>query len=591
MAETPQGRQVALIWLCALGFAVGCVAGLGAIFFRTLIAFVHNLFFNGTVSLNYDANILVAPSPFGPLIILAPVIGGMGVIFLIRHFGAEARGSGVPEIMDAIYYREGHIRPPVAITKSLASALAIGSGASVGREGPIAQIGASFGSTIGLFTNLIAWQRITLVAAGAGAGIAAAFNTPLGGVLFAIEVLMPEVSPRTFLPVVIATGIATYLGRFAFGLDPAFAVALSVDVEVGRATIVSAAAMVMLGIACGLASWAFIRTLALMQDIFARLPGNDYSRHAIAMLLLGTIMYVLMLKTGHYHVSGVGYGTIQTVLDGHIASIGLLMVLFVAKLLATTLTLGSGSSGGIFSPSLFMGATLGGAFGSLMMLVWPEAQYGPAEMAIVGMGGVVAGVTGATMTAIIMMFEMTRDYHIVLPLIIVAGVSVGIRRMLLDDNVYTYGLARRGRHVPKERHSAMYLVRHVGDEMDTHIVTVDAELPLPAAKSLLSGDCRALVVEQGGRILGVVRAAMLTAATRLPDNAQTVEDIADERYLVVRENEILHDVLKQMAKREIGDLVLVVDSETEIPRPVDVRGILGREQIGACILQHYVRGS
>ena len=151
-----------------------------------------------------------------------PVIGGIFVTFLITNFAPEARGHGVPEVMDAIYYKEGIIRPIVALIKSLASALAIGTGAAVGREGPIIQIGASLGSTLGQMIRMAPWQRITLVAAGAGAGIAATFNTPIGGVMFAIELMMPELSARTFLPVALATGAATFIGRIFLGLQPAF---------------------------------------------------------------------------------------------------------------------------------------------------------------------------------------------------------------------------------------------------------------------------------------------------------------------------------------------------------------------------------
>ena len=164
------------------------------------------------------------PSPWGAFVILVPVLGGLIVTFLIKNFAPEARGHGVPEVMDAIYYGEGVIRPVVAVIKSLASALSIGTGAAVGREGPIIQIGAALGSTLGQIIRMAPWQRITLVAAGAGAGIAATFNTPIGGVMFAIELMMPELSARTFLPVALATGTATFVGRIFFGMHPAFAI-------------------------------------------------------------------------------------------------------------------------------------------------------------------------------------------------------------------------------------------------------------------------------------------------------------------------------------------------------------------------------
>ena len=215
---------VALYWLCFLAFIVGIVTGLGAVVFRGLIGLVHNAFFLGHLSFAYDASHFTPAAPWGVFVILVPVVGGFAVTWIVSTFAPEAKGHGVPEVMDAIYYKRGVIRPVVAVVKSIASALAIGSGAAVGREGPIIQIGSALGSTLGQLVTMTAGQRITLVAAGAGAGIAATFNTPIGGVLFATELMMPEISVNTFLPVAIATGTATFLGRLFFGAAPAFLV-------------------------------------------------------------------------------------------------------------------------------------------------------------------------------------------------------------------------------------------------------------------------------------------------------------------------------------------------------------------------------
>ena len=221
-AEGEESR-LGLLALCALALFVGVATGLGAVFLRDLIGLVHNLFYNGVLSYHYDANLLEAPSRFGAFVALSPIVGGLVVVFLVLRFAPEAKGHGVPEVMDSVFYKRGDIRWQVAVIKSLASALSIGSGAAVGREGPIIQIGAALGSSFARAIGLSSWQKITLLAAGAGAGIAATFNTPLGGVLFALEILLPEVSNRTFLPVVVATGAATTLGRWLIGPDPAFA--------------------------------------------------------------------------------------------------------------------------------------------------------------------------------------------------------------------------------------------------------------------------------------------------------------------------------------------------------------------------------
>src|SRR6202161_4385607 len=278
-------RRVNLLVLCGLALIVGVMTGCGAVALRWLIGFFHNAFYNGTFRIWYDANISEGPSRFGNWVLLSPVIGGLVVVFLVQRFAPEAKGHGVPEVMDAVFYKHGNIRGQVAIIKSLASALSIGSGAAVGCEGPIIQIGAALGSAFSQAIKLSTSQKITLLAAGAGAGIAATFNTPLGGVLFALEILLPEVSNRTFLPVVIATGAATLLGRILIGPDPAFvvpAIQTSLSPSPGFA---GAVAFVCLGALCGVASWAFIRLLVFIEDGFPKIPGGIDTQNIIGMTL------------------------------------------------------------------------------------------------------------------------------------------------------------------------------------------------------------------------------------------------------------------------------------------------------------------
>ena len=222
ISDPAERRRLPLSLLSLLALGLGAVTGLGAVLFRELIGLIHNVLFGGHADFHYDANVFTAPAPWGALVILVPVVGAVGVTWLVAHFAPEAKGHGVPEVMDAIFYKGGVIRPVVAVVKSLASALAIGSGASVGREGPIIQIGSALGSTLGQVVRLPPGQRIALVAAGAGAGIAATVNTPIGGVMFAIELMLPEFSVETFLPVAVATGAATFVGRWFLGDAPAF---------------------------------------------------------------------------------------------------------------------------------------------------------------------------------------------------------------------------------------------------------------------------------------------------------------------------------------------------------------------------------
>ena len=333
--------------LSLLALIVGGVTGVGAAALRTLIAAVHNGLFLGHFALSYDATTPTPPSLWGPFVILSPVIGGLICVYLVRHFAPEAKGHGVPEVMSAIFYNNGKIRPVVVVIKSLASALSIGSGASVGREGPIIQIGSGIGSTLGQYFKLAKWQTITLVAAGAGAGIAASFNTPLGAVMFAIELMLPEVSARTFLPVVIATGTATYIGRLFFGIAPAFTVPSGVLPDL---LFPSAAQFlpvyVLFGMICGVAAAAFVKLLHWMEDLFDDIPLNPYVKSILGMTVFGTMMYGFFLVYGRYFIDGVGYAAIQDILTGDITLTYLMAALFVAKLLATTLSLASGASGG-----------------------------------------------------------------------------------------------------------------------------------------------------------------------------------------------------------------------------------------------------
>src|SRR5271163_4408919 len=348
-ADDREERRVSLFTLCLLALGVGIMTGVGAVALRSLIGLIHNAMINGVFKIAYDANILEGPSRFGNWVILSPVLGGLVVVYLVERFAPEAKGHGVPEVMDAIYYKRGNIRGIVAVIKSLASALSIGSGASVGREGPIIQIGSALGSSFSKAIGLTTGQKITLLSAGAGAGIAATFNTPLGGVLFALEILLPEVSNRTFLPVVVATGAATTIGRLLIGPDPAFVVPAIQSTLSQALGLQEAIAFVSLGILCGVASWAFIRLLVVMEDGFPRLPGNAYTQNIVGMAVIGLMMVVLTHFFGHPYIDGVGYGVIQSTLDNKMTSAGLLALLFGLKMLATTISLGCGASGGIFS--------------------------------------------------------------------------------------------------------------------------------------------------------------------------------------------------------------------------------------------------
>jgi CIC family chloride channel protein len=584
--QAKPSRTLGPLWFSLLAVVVGIVAGLGAVVFRGLIALFHNLLFLGEISLAYNANEHTPSSPWGPLVILVPVVGACGVAFLVKNFAPEAKGHGVPEVMDAIYHDRGKIRPIVALIKALASGLSIGSGGSVGREGPIIQIGASFGSMVAQLLRVPVWQRITMIAGGAGGGIAATFNTPVGGLLFAAELMMHEISARTLVPVAIATGTATYIGSLFFGAYPSFVIPSLEALQFRTRNPLVLLSYAGLGVLMGFASALFIRCLYGVEDLFEhRVGGGYYRQHLLGMLVVGVLMYGLMAVFGHYYIEGVGYATVQDVLSGAPYPVYLLLLLFVLKLLATSLTLGSGASGGIFSPSLFLGATLGSVYGIALRGLFPQLEISPPALAVAGMAAVVGGATGAAMAAIVMIFEMTLDSDVLLPMTIVVAVSWGVRKILSSDSIYTMKLARRGRSVPQGLRAAPQFAARAGEIMlpsppilpasstRGEFARLAAQQPSPAL----------FLVESRGFVVGFMRREMALQALDDQEASVPLGTVVETNYAMVGEQTTLLDVLAQMRATR-ASVALV--AEGSAPLAVDdVKGVITERQIAETTLK------
>jgi chloride channel protein, CIC family len=567
----------------AWSVVVGIVAALAAVVFRALIALFHNLLFLGQLSVVYDANAHTPASPWGPFVMLVPLVGAIGVAFLVSNFAPEAKGHGVPEVMDAIYYNQGIVRPVVAVIKSLASALSIGSGGSVGREGPIVQIGSSFASALGQSLRLPVWQRVTLIAAGAGAGIAATFNTPIGGVLFAIEIMLHEVSARTLVPVTIATATAAYIGQLVFGSQPSFMIPA---LETPYFHLTQPVVLLLypgLGVLAGLASVAYIRSLYAFEDFFDnRIPGNYYTRHMLGMIAVGIIMYILLMTTGHYHVEGVGYATVQDILSGHLS--WFLLVLFALKLLTTSLTLGSGASGGVFSPALFLGATMGGAYGLAARQLFPGITIDPAAFAVAGMAGLVGGSTGAAMAAIVMIFEMTLDYTAIIPMTITVALSYGVRSHLQPHSIYTQKLARRGHELPAMLQTNFYSLKRAEEVMDTQFGVLPAVGFLGDFERMASErpDVTYFLVESPAGLVGFLTRDGLAGRSAEPVSSPTLADLADRKFIIVSGQTSLHEVMTH-AGAAGADVVLVADGSGSVSSN-GVLGLITKAQIATTVI-------
>ncbi len=414
-------------FMIIVAIVIGVFAGFAAIGIRFLIEEISALSFPGYGTLLEN----IESQPWY-ILLLVPVIGGLIVGPLIYYFAPEAKGHGVPEVMQAILMKGGKIRPRVALVKALASAITIGTGGSVGREGPIIQIGSSLGSTVGQFFRVPTKRLKTLVGCGAAAGIAAAFNAPIAGALFAVEIILMDFAVAQFSPIVISSVMATVIshafeGNFAAFQVPAYEVAS--PYEIGFYFI--------LGGISGIVSYLFIKVLYYSEDLFdEKIKFPEPLKPIIGGIAIGLMALVFP------QVMGVGYDTINDALHGNIVW-DIAFILIFLKILSTALTLGTGGSGGIFAPSLFMGAVLGAFFGSIVHSLFPDITGSPGAYALVAMGGLVAGTTRAPITAIIIVFELTNDYRIILPLMITCIMSTILSSKLSRESIYTLKLLLR----------------------------------------------------------------------------------------------------------------------------------------------------
>jgi CIC family chloride channel protein len=521
--------------LVPLGIVVGAGAGAGAVLFRYLILWVTEL---ATGRHDYSHAGRIA-SPHLPglgiyFLLLVPVVGGLIYGPLIDRFAKEARGHGVPEVMFAVAERGGRISPAVAVVKSLASALCIGTGGSVGREGPIVQIGSALGSTIGQRLRLPESRLRLMVACGAAGGISATFNAPIAGVFFGLEMILRDFATESFGIVVLSSVTADVIGRAAFGNQPflplpTFTISSSWDYLL----------YALLGVVAAFVGVAFIRVLYGMEDVFDRWwPGPMWLRPATGGLLLGGLLLALP------QMYGVGYPVLEAGIEGNYHG-GFLIVLLAGKLLAVSLTIAIGGSGGVFAPSLFMGAMLGTAYGDLAHLVFPGAAGPAGAYGLIGMGAVFAGAARAPITAVLIIFELTGDYRIVLPLMVAIVLAAGMSNLLSVDTIYTLKLRRRGIDLQRSRATNAMTLLTVRDAMRPVPDPLRQPTPLEEILERFNReDVDALpVVDDSGRYRGTVTAVQLEAGAR--DDA--VEATAGELAVLsptVRAEQTLDDALR-----------------------------------------------
>ena len=438
---------------------IGIIGGFGAVGFRTLISFIQ------TIAIGGDSNILeiVSALPWYKKLAL-PAIGGLIVGPLVYFFGKETKGHGVPEVMEAVALRGGRIRSRVMILKAFVSAVTIATGGSVGREGPIVQIGSSLGSSLGQWLRVGQERLKVLVACGAAAGIAATFNAPIAGVMFTVEIILGNYAITTLVPLIMSSVMATIVGRWYFGDIPAFEIphySLESPWEIGP--------YILLGIACGAVAVGFIKVLYFSEDFADKIPIKGWLKTPLILLLVGVmVMYFPQ-------VYGVGYDTITQVLKGEMLWY-MLLLLIPIKMLATSVTLSAGGSGGVFAPSLFLGAVFGGLFGTLMHALFPEVVLSSGAYAVVGMSAMVAGTTHAPLTAFLVIFEMTGHYKLILPLMLCSILASFIASVIKKDSIYTLKLTRRGVDLSQGMEVSIMQTTQVRDVMNRDMVVLNESM-------------------------------------------------------------------------------------------------------------------
>jgi CIC family chloride channel protein len=582
--------------LFATAIAIGAGTGFGALLFIRLISLVEFVFFQ------------MGEQVFGFLgrwlFVLIPAVGGLLAGPIIANFAKEAKGHGVPEVMEAIAIRGGRIRPRVVVAKIAASALCIGSGGSAGREGPIVQVGAALGSSLGQWLHLSESRIRNLVACGAAAGIAATFNAPIAGVIFAVEIILGELHLGELGTVVISAVTSSTVARIFLGERPAFTIP-----NYGVMSPWEVLLYGVLGVLAAIVAVIFIRMLYWFENRFDAWKFPDGLKPAIGGLLLGCMafFYPMILGLGFVpadeallgmplaesvpHVFGSGFPVIEGALLGEL-SIALLFVLVFLKPLATSLTLGSGNSGGVFAPALFTGAALGGSFGQLVEKILPGLTAGPGAFATVGMAAVFAGAARAPFTAILIVFEMTDDYRLILPLMAAVIVSLIVAERLYPESIYTVKLARRGIRLKSGRDVDVMEAVRVEEVMVSHPETVPASLPvsLLAGEFLRTGRHGFPVLAPDGTLFGVVSLEDYRRATepgKSPPQDLTVRNIATRSVITAYPDETVGTVMRRMAPRDISRLPVVarenphqlvgVVRRNDIVRAYEV-GVLRREE-------------
>lgn len=555
-----------------LAVVVGLMGGSAAILFKTVLGATKPFFFQGTflgVKVPYDLHVIVLP-----------VIGLLLVDLLVR-LGPEADGTGIPRVMYAVRRQGGRVRRRAAPLKAVAAITCLATGGSLGREGPIVHIGSSLASSVSQAVGLGAHRTRVLVACGAAAAVGANFNAPIAGSLFALEVILGSFGGRDFGQVVVASVAGTALSRVVLGHTPAFSLPQRFELLSAK----ELGLYLVLGVLLGLLAIGFKSVLYGVGDLLARIRGRRWPRSLIGGLVVGVVGWIGMRFLGGPYLFGVGYDGIETALRASpvfgeglaIHALMILVALMALKIVATSFTLGGGGSGGVFAPALFIGAMAGAAFGVVAGEVFETGIAPPGAYALVGMAALFGAAAHAPISTVVILFEMSDDYHLILPLMLAVGVAYLVASRLSRDSVYTLQLRRLGGFATTLPEASTLDLVLVADAMVRPPDTVQPDTPLTELASRLRRGGRSLpVLNDDGDLVGVVTAGdvwrELTADP--PRTGMRARDLMSRDLVTATPDETLREVLTRLSDTELAQ-VLVVDRKN----PALLLGVLRREEI------------
>ncbi|QPJ62815.1 MAG: chloride channel protein [Candidatus Nitronauta litoralis] len=561
--------------LLFLAGVIGFLAGAAATLFRWMIQL-----FDWGLSEQGLGLLGIPSSGHGYLLWMMPMLGGLMIGIYVHFFPDAVKENGVHKVIQAVAINNGKIRKRTLWHTAFTSSLTIGSGGSAGREGPTVQIGAAIGSALAQMFHLSTERVQVLVGCGASAGIAASFNAPLAGVLFAMEIILGEFTVHTFSPIVVASVIGTVTGRALEGNEVTFQIPIHELVHSGEIVF-----YLVMGILCGLMAWVFTLFYFFSSRFFENhVKAPQWSKPAIGGLVVGLISILFP------QILGNGYEAMEDALNGNLFW-GMAFGLIFLKIIATGITIGSGGLGGVFAPSLFVGAMVGAAFGHGVHTLFPEMTASAETYAVVGMGAVAGAVMQAPLTNILMLFEMTNDYTIILPIMIACIAATYTFRSFNKNSIYIQYLLNKGINLRHGRVVSILSSMHVRDVMNKDVVTIPEEMPFRSILNTVSYSKNFYypVVDQQGDMIGILSFSDIREAAFEGDLEHLVvaSDIATKNVESLRPNHNLNEAMETFNQLDLDQLPVV-----KVGDPKKVIGLVSRQDVLAMynreILMHKV---